>query len=68
MGLAHALTGGLAMGLAQVPFMKFNSLGKLGVEFDIHGDRQCHENLGGTDCLIRSFPPGFGQHLSECQC
>lgn len=31
----------------------------LATQFDVHGDRQCTAARGGTDCLIRAFPPGF---------
>jgi len=31
----------------------------------VHGDRQCQDGLGGTDCLIRAFPPGYGIHLTD---
>lgn len=37
-----------------------NSLGNFAIEFDTHGDRQCPVDLGGTDCLMRAFPEGFG--------
>lgn len=49
----------------RIPLFNFNSLGKISIEFDIHGDRQCREGLGGTDCLIRSFPSGYGLQLSD---
>lgn len=39
--------------------------GGLGVAFDIHGDRQCMPKFGGTDCLIRAFPKGYGMHLGD---
>jgi len=42
-----------------------NTEGVVSAEFDIHGDRQCQEGLGGTDCLFREFPPGFGMRFSE---
>ena len=32
----------------------------MAVEFDTHGDRQCQAQMGGTDCLIRSYPVGYG--------
>jgi len=37
----------------------------LNVEFDIHGDRQCQPSRGGTDCLIRGFPRGFGVQVTR---
>jgi len=39
--------------------------GSIGVPFDVHGDRQCQTDLGGTDCLIRGFPTGFGQRITD---
>merc|ERR1740130_1972815 len=33
------------------------------VEFDVHGDRQCTRERGGTDCLARAYPKGFGMQL-----
>jgi len=39
--------------------------GHIAVEFDLHGDRQCKHSRGGTDCLLRAFPPGFGMHLDQ---
>lgn len=35
------------------------------IEFDVHGDRQCQVFRGGTDCLIRNFPPGYGLHVTR---
>jgi len=35
------------------------------VEFDVHGDRQCSTERGGTDCLMNIFPSGFGMQLVD---
>jgi len=42
-----------------------NSEGVCAIEFDIHGDRQCQYSRGGTECLAREFPEGFGMKLSD---
>ena len=31
-----------------------------GLPFDVHGDRQCTPEFGGTDCLVRAYPRGYG--------
>lgn len=43
----------------------FDSMNPMPVEFDMHGDRQCQASRGGTDCLIRSYPPGFGLQVTR---
>lgn len=35
------------------------------IEGDIHGDRQCQSSRGGTDCLIRAYPEGFGIQITR---
>jgi len=40
-----------------------NRYGTTGVEFDTHGDRQCHSAQGGVACLVSSLPPGFGMKV-----
>jgi len=42
-----------------------NSEGVVAVEFDLHGDRQCVASSGGTDCLIRAFPTGYGMRVTD---
>jgi len=34
------------------------------VEFDIHGDRQCTEAMGGMNCTMRLTPRGYGLKLA----
>ena len=45
--------------------IKKNSDGLYAVEFDLHGDRQCAEPMGGMNCTVRAFPPGFGMRLED---
>lgn len=42
-----------------------NTEGYVGIEFDVHGDRQCHPSRGGTDCLAFAYASGFGMRLSD---
>jgi len=44
---------------------KVNNEGLLAIEFDVHGDRQCHHNKGGIACLTFAYPPGYGMHLTQ---
>uniref|UniRef100_A0A7S4C091 Uncharacterized protein n=1 Tax=Chrysotila carterae TaxID=13221 RepID=A0A7S4C091_CHRCT len=42
-----------------------NEEGVVAVEFDTHGDRQCQYGKGGTDCLFRELPTGYGMKLLQ---
>ena len=37
----------------------------MAVELDVHGDRQCSEQMGGMNCTVRSFPTGFGMKIID---
>lgn len=37
-------------------------------EFDVHGDRQCLTNNGGTACLLEILPDGYGQFIKYPMC
>ncbi|KAL1495902.1 hypothetical protein AB1Y20_014545 [Prymnesium parvum] len=39
--------------------------GTYAIEFDLHGDRQCPKAMGGMNCTVRAFPPGFGMLLTD---
>lgn len=36
--------------------------------FDVHGDRQCKAEQGGTACLHKEFPEGYAQYTYLPQC
>ena len=38
------------------------------IEFDIHGDRQCHSEHGGTSCLLRQFPDKYAMMVDRPLC
>ena len=47
------------------PFLLNSEWQSNAIEMDVHGDRQCAAEYGGTDCLTREYPPGFGMKLSD---